>query len=415
MSKILTQSGVHVIANANSMESLSCDNKLVWNKLWIYPSPGVSKNAGSGTAVGNLLPNLSSVFVGEVTASERATPDQLQVGDAPIKYELPQGRNEIAPGRDRARCHRGRRRVVQILARMNMKKLHAFLLTLFFVANVTAQERTAQPATQAEVSAGIVGNKYISPKTASAGAGALRRISTGSGNEYDDMRAFSNAGPNVVLGYSYTGSTPEYVDLWASKNTGLGSNAFGAPINLPGGATYIGNPYWQDLPQSLYRSQGFYFGFGPAFSALQSAWPNGTNSASSQPYFQVVNANPWGGGAAVNVRSGFTNVLHGVLQGSDSNGVPIYVSQFGFQMLELSDAYGIRSNGILTNLGREAQQAPGHVLLNSDALIDFIFRSTVSGAAMFSTVRCRCWPLPRATGLTVLSTPVFRSRCRTYG
>jgi len=189
------------------------------------------------------------------------------------------------------------------------------------------------------------------------------------GNEYDDMRAASNTFPNHVLGISYGNTNAAW--MWTANGIGLGSNVWGGIINFPGGIEKIGNPYWQDLPASTYHNQGFYFGFGPALSALESAWPSGTNGGAYQPYVQILNANPFGGGAAINVRSAFTNSAHGIFVGNDSNGIPHYVSQYGFQMLELSDAYGARSNGILTALGRECQQAPSHTLLSSDKDLDF--------------------------------------------
>lgn len=52
-----------------------------------------------------------------------------------------------------------------------MKKLHAFLLTLFFVAPALAQERPIQPATQAEVNAGAIHNKFVAPDTLTQFAG----------------------------------------------------------------------------------------------------------------------------------------------------------------------------------------------------------------------------------------------------
>jgi hypothetical protein len=88
-----------------------------------------------------------------------------------------------------------------------------------------------------------------------------------------------------------------------------------------------------------------------------------------QPYFNVVNANPYGGGAAINIRSGFTNSAHGQFVGTNADGANVYVSQYGWQFMEMGDAYVPGTNAD----SQESQQAPCHVLLKSDSsLVDYI-------------------------------------------
>src|SRR6185312_6431057 len=101
-------------------------------------------------------------------------------------------------------------------------------------------------------------------------------------------------------------------------------------------------------------------------SSIAAAFPNGVTNGTLQPYFNIVQANPFTGGAGLNVRSASTNPIYGDFIGNDKDGIPNYLEQFGLQILSLSAPYGSRDpDGTLTELGMEAQQVPGHVILNS--------------------------------------------------
>lgn len=95
MSNTFTQSGLYRIKNANMMERISDSPKATFNKIWLYPSTGVAKILTGGIQEGQLLQNVGAVSVGEVTDSDKATPDTLAVGDPPIKYELPVGEHKL--------------------------------------------------------------------------------------------------------------------------------------------------------------------------------------------------------------------------------------------------------------------------------------------------------------------------------
>jgi hypothetical protein len=95
MSTTSTQSGLYRIQNANSMERISDSPKAVFNKIWIYPSQGVAKKLTGSVQEGQLILNTGTVYVGEVTESDKATPDALATGDLPLKIELPVGAHKL--------------------------------------------------------------------------------------------------------------------------------------------------------------------------------------------------------------------------------------------------------------------------------------------------------------------------------
>jgi hypothetical protein len=96
MSTIKTQSGVYQIQNANSMERISDNQKIVFNKLWLYPAKGVAKSGdASGLSPGLLILNGAGIFVGEHMDGADATPDALNINDLPLKIELPQGESKL--------------------------------------------------------------------------------------------------------------------------------------------------------------------------------------------------------------------------------------------------------------------------------------------------------------------------------
>jgi hypothetical protein len=89
-----------------------------------------------------------------------------------------------------------------------------------------------------------------------------------------------------------------------------------------------------------------------------------------QPGLNIANANPWGGGAYLNIVTSYTNASHGYLVGTNADGVPIYMPQWGLQVFPVSDAYSMDG----TAAGAEAQQAPSYVLdlLNDWGLVSYI-------------------------------------------
>lgn len=173
------------------------------------------------------------------------------------------------------------------------------------------------------------------------------------GNAFNDVDTATSTGPQI--GFALEGPTET---LWYSSATGTGTNVWGMPVYVPGGITSLGNPVWKDIPKAPFQSQGFYFGYGPQNSSSNTVYASGHLGIGSavQPYAYVVNANPYGGGAGMQIRSGFTNSIHGFLAGNDREGTPIYVSQFGMSLLQLSDGYF--PNG--TALGHESQQSPSY-------------------------------------------------------
>jgi hypothetical protein len=198
--------------------------------------------------------------------------------------------------------------------------------------------------------------------------GVYQMSSAGGHNIIDDMQTVT---PNYYGQPGLALSANEAALYFSVITNGAGTNTWGLPISFPGGFHSIGNPIWRDIPLAPYEAMNFYMGMGPQASTHTNAWPNGQGGGhgSYQPYFQFINANPWGGGAGINIRSGFTNSSHGFLAGTNADGVPIYVSQFGFQLQEISDAYSVDG----TAAGAECQQAPSHNILNSDSMVDTYF------------------------------------------
>jgi len=75
--------GFSIIREANKMQPLSDNAKLVFEKLWIYPA--------KGAAAGLLTANVGTVYLGKTGAGDPMTPDALANGDGPLKYELAPG------------------------------------------------------------------------------------------------------------------------------------------------------------------------------------------------------------------------------------------------------------------------------------------------------------------------------------
>ncbi|MGH7943361.1 MAG: hypothetical protein ACREFR_20065, partial [Limisphaerales bacterium] len=202
---------------------------------------------------------------------------------------------------------------------------------------------------------GLVPTLTVISNTALEAVGPLPIVpmSTGAGNYAWDMIPARNAyagqlGMSWALNGNYTNACAA---LWASAQVGMGSNTWGVPISFLGSINYVGDPYWSpELSNSVslfdQDQAGYYWGFGPNASSLGTVWPSLVqgSGASKQPYFNVVNANPWAAGAAIDIRSGFTNAstwpyMQSV--GSDINGNAIYVPQFGYWIGQISDAYKV--------------------------------------------------------------------------
>lgn len=93
MSRIITKQGFYTIKAANTVERITDDDKLEFNKLWIYPGKPAATNPGLLTV------NAAVVYVGEQGTGDKMTPDPLEPGAAaneilPIKFELPEGRTK---------------------------------------------------------------------------------------------------------------------------------------------------------------------------------------------------------------------------------------------------------------------------------------------------------------------------------
>ena len=78
-----------------------------------------------------------------------------------------------------------------------MKKIRAFLLTLFLVAPALAQERVFPPASQSEVNAGTIHTKFVAPDTLAARIGA---VGTNSGTFLGSNAALSGTASPFAIG-----------------------------------------------------------------------------------------------------------------------------------------------------------------------------------------------------------------------
>ena len=97
MKRITTLSTVYLIKNADSVEQVTTDKNILFNKLWIYPGKGIAKSGdASGLAPGKIIPNTEDVYVGErCNGSLEMTPDLLVLDSSPILIELPQGESKF--------------------------------------------------------------------------------------------------------------------------------------------------------------------------------------------------------------------------------------------------------------------------------------------------------------------------------
>ena len=80
----LPKAGFLIARESDVIYPLTDNDKLVFNKLWLYPASG-------RTAGGKLVLNGASVFVGTAAIGDRVTADELAPTDLPIKIELPPG------------------------------------------------------------------------------------------------------------------------------------------------------------------------------------------------------------------------------------------------------------------------------------------------------------------------------------
>jgi hypothetical protein len=204
----------------------------------------------------------------------------------------------------------------------------------------------------------------------------LNRMSPpGGNNEYADMRTASNAYAGPALGVSYPGGNLG-AWLWAANTNGLGASVWGIPINFPGGIQTFGNRYWQNLPKSPlsdpFSGEDHFIGMGPDASSFASAYINGPTNGPQQPVFNYIWGNPYVGAALLCIRGAFTNSIHGIFAGNTSNGVPVYISQFGLAIGLITDAYNPLEGGVATQRASDSQQVPSYQLgLGSDYSLDY--------------------------------------------
>jgi hypothetical protein len=81
--KPIFTNGFSIIKRANVMQPLSENDKLVFEKCWIYPA--------SGAAAGLLVDNAGDVYVGKTGSGDPMTPDKLAVGALPVGILLAPG------------------------------------------------------------------------------------------------------------------------------------------------------------------------------------------------------------------------------------------------------------------------------------------------------------------------------------
>lgn len=209
---------------------------------------------------------------------------------------------------------------------------------------------------------------------ASTNTTILQLSPAGGNNELLDMfTGVANYPGQLSLGYGGGGDA----GLYMARNIGTGTNVWGVPIDFLGGIGSIGLTgavnQWYDIPQSWNAGgganiQGSIFinwGAGPTASRLINAFPLGYGQPSVQPGLNIVDDNPFNGAGGLLIRGAFTNSARGSLVGTNADGIKIYNPQFGFQMLQIGDAYTIDG----TALGAEQQQAPSDVILLNDSQI----------------------------------------------
>jgi hypothetical protein len=207
------------------------------------------------------------------------------------------------------------------------------------------------------------GADFSSPRSVGANAGVAMLSVSGGGNELIDMFAANNAFDGQLgVGESGVGSGDA---LWVSRGgPGTGTNVWGYGLDILGGLGLVGNPFWYDIPKSYnLTSLGIYWGYGPTASRLTSAYVGGnTNGSTIQPVLNISDGNPFNGAGGINITGAFTNSSLGNLIGTNADGIKVYKPNFGFQCIEIGDAYNALRSAA-NNAGAEAQQAPGDIII----------------------------------------------------
>lgn len=83
--KPIFTSGWSILRAANTIQPLSDNDKLVFEKCWIYPAKGSNTRGLLDVA------NVGTVYIGKAGAGDPMTPDALANGDPPLKIELAPG------------------------------------------------------------------------------------------------------------------------------------------------------------------------------------------------------------------------------------------------------------------------------------------------------------------------------------
>lgn len=81
--KPIFTNGFKTISVANTIEPLSPNDKLVFEKLWLYPA--------KGAAGGLLTANVGNIYIGKAGSGDKMTPDGLAPGDSAFTITLAPG------------------------------------------------------------------------------------------------------------------------------------------------------------------------------------------------------------------------------------------------------------------------------------------------------------------------------------
>jgi len=223
------------------------------------------------------------------------------------------------------------------------------------------------------------GSDFSNPRSVGANAGVAMLSASGGNNELIDMFAANNAFDGQ-LGVGESGGASGDA-LWVSRGgPGTGTNVWGYGLDLLGGLGLVGNPFWYDIPKSYnLTSLGIYWGYGPTASRLTSAYVGGnTNGSTIQPVVNISDGNPFNGAGGINITGGFTNSSLGNLIGTNADGIKVYKPSYGFQCIEIGDAYNALRSAP-NNAGAEAQQAPGDIVILNGLPFYFSFNGSRTG------------------------------------
>lgn len=214
------------------------------------------------------------------------------------------------------------------------------------------------------------GTASSTARSSGANIGIIQ-ASPASGNDvYADMDANTANFPQQPM--ITVGSSLNNQAIWFNNTANGNSNNWrSTTISFPGNFNIVGNNLWSDTASMVHNASGtdgqtqFFEQFGSNQSSIEAAYVNGnTNGALVQPQWDFINGNPWTSAGGVMENQAFTNHIHGSFVGTNSDGIAIYVSQFGQQQLVISDAYRVG----------EPNQAPSfQIELSSDnGLVKYI-------------------------------------------